>query len=77
MDWQPIETAPRDGTVILLFIEDHVIDGSWDRFVRQDGSIYEPTSWDVARLSSHGCGCCSSENDQPTHWMPLPPPPTV
>lgn len=33
MTWQPIETAPRDGTRVLLVSHDneHVRIGSWDR----------------------------------------------
>jgi hypothetical protein len=63
-EWQPIETAPKDGTYILLFIEDSVISARW-----------RIADWDVAVLSSHGCGCCASGNSAPTHWMPLPEPP--
>jgi hypothetical protein len=63
MKWQPIETAPKDGTRILLFIEDQVIEGHWDD---------SWPMWCTAYLSSHGCGCCSSSNEEPTHWMPLP-----
>ena len=75
MEWQPIETAPMDAEHILLLVEGAVIEGWWDRYIRRDGSIYEPEEWSVATLSSHGCGCCSSQLEQPTHWMPRPPPP--
>jgi hypothetical protein len=64
-DWQPIETAPKDGTHILAY---------WPPiFERTDnaaqvetwfnGSIWE-NSWD----QEFGDMC-------PSHWMPLPPPP--
>jgi len=62
MNWQPIETAPRDGTNILVLMEGVVIEASWQ------GSGY----WVVSCVSSHGCGCCGSDNEEPTHWMPLP-----
>ena len=62
MTWQPIETAPRDGTHILVLMEDAVIEAWW----------HGSGEWNAVIVSSHGCGCCSRENDEPTHWMPLP-----
>lgn len=61
-DWQPIETAPKDGTPILVWIDDHVAEVEWD----EDGWI---GVWED--ISS------SSGDDYPTHWMPLPEPPKV
>ena len=29
-------------------------------------------SWMPVVLNSHGCGCCSSEDEEPTHWIPIP-----
>ena len=62
-DWQPIETAPKDGTHILLYVEGSVIEGYWYSYWEE---------WEVVALSSHGCGCCSCGNDDPLYWMPLP-----
>lgn len=59
-DWQPIETAPRDGTWLLLTGEGHVGAGLWLFGEWRDlgdigwGGMTEPTI---------------------THWMPLPEPP--
>jgi hypothetical protein len=64
--WQPIETAPKDGTPILVYMEESIIEAEWK---------YE--QWWPVVLPSHGCGCCSHDNDEPTHWMPLPEPPKV
>jgi hypothetical protein len=76
-DWQPIETAPKDGTPILG------TDGA--RLARFHWHTY---TW--PRQSSiwlqHGCTAWSEEVDvhnfegtwesfEPTHWMPLPEPP--
>lgn len=69
--WQPIETAPKDGSYILLLIDDTAIEGNW--YVDFG---YPKGKWSVAQLSSHGCGCCGSEDSPPTHWMPRPPMPT-
>jgi hypothetical protein len=59
MDWQPIETAPKDGTNILLCQAtdadgDPIVDDAWGVFVQ------------VADPPLHFT---------PTHWAPLPPNP--
>lgn len=66
-DWQPIETAPKDGTPVMLFARSKLatapapvvgwmIDGEWIE-------------------------CCFAPNRPvglvPTHWQPLPEPPTT
>jgi hypothetical protein len=57
-DWQPIETAPKDGRHVLLYCEYYGIGRcaweSWRNVWRSD----DP---------NHGIGF-----PQPTHWMPLP-----
>ena len=64
MHWQPIEDAPRDGTVILLGylpnsrIYRHVYEGRW-----HEG---QQTWSSVNGFILH---------TEATHWMPLPPPP--
>lgn len=75
-DWQPIETAPKDETVVLLFIPDFgggddnpcMITGFHDGY---DGPHRIGAGWtsnDMARVATGG---------SPTHWMPLPQPPTA
>ncbi len=71
-EWQPIETAPKDGGSVLLFIDRTAIEGQWDNETRADGYVYGDGKWVVDSLPSHGCGCCSYDNPEPTHWMPLP-----
>ncbi len=65
MTWQPIETAPADVAVLAY----------------EGGSIYAATR----RPSSHpddadyfeaACGQPVVYRPEPTHWMPLPAPPT-
>lgn len=64
-EWQPIETAPKDGSSILLFTGTGMIEGNWS-FGRWDqGVIY---------ATYDGCGGTAFESN-PTHWMPLPEPP--
>ena len=62
MEWQPIETAPRDGTPVDLFHKDgfRLTDEWW--VYEEDGEGF----WS-------GSLCPDSEF---THWMPLPNPPT-
>jgi hypothetical protein len=66
MEWRTIESAPKDGSNVLLLTDDRdgmlvVIQGRWD------GGAWEPVT-----LSWHGCGCCGSGPVLPAHWMPLP-----
>lgn len=68
MKWRPMKTAPRDGTPVLLLIEGVAIEAAWDETPWRGRDAGE---WVVATVSSHGCGCCSSSNDEPTHWMRL------
>jgi hypothetical protein len=71
MDWQPIETAPKDGTEVLL-----VRNGSF----RQIGSWRKPCQQADGYRVNDGEPCWvgySAEKrvPEPTHWMPLPEPP--
>ncbi len=69
--WQPIETAPKDGTRLILWgREDGVGEprvwlGSWST-----GCWYAP-SWVAYEHRSE------TEYLQPTHWMPVPEPPVT
>ncbi len=67
-EWQPIETAPKDGTEILVCITYNLPDDEWEtvqwvdgwrsgKWFRYHDKIYIPFP--------------------PTHWMPLPPPPAA
>lgn len=64
-DWQPIETAPKDGRQFYC---------GWfyrGRFIYEIGKV---RTWESGQSSVvHGR---SSHLIYPTHWMPLPPPPT-
>lgn len=59
-EWRPIETAPKDGSYVLLFIEKttaQVFSGRWDNHP-------DCKCW-VA-------GGYMRRQTKPTHWMPLP-----
>lgn len=68
--WQPIETAPRDGTVII-------VGGTPDGY----GPKVRTAHWGSGRYLNHKKGFQQAWVDHPghtcdpTHWMPLPAPP--
>jgi len=60
MEWQPIETAPRDGTAIIGAWQ--CLNKTWEmNKVHFDDGIW----WTHYMDGAH----------EPTHWMPLPEPP--
>jgi hypothetical protein len=60
MEWKPIETAPKDGSMIIVLDSGFVREAVWNdiigRFTGSGGNVF---NW------------C----DDATHWMPLPAPP--
>ena len=67
-DWQPIATAPKDGSHILAFIPDGSMDGTDLIYVLhwQDESL---RTYDGQWVEADGEGYATYE---PTFWMPLP-----
>lgn len=63
-DWQPIETAPRDGTYILAWFSIHE---------HQVVAFYTYTQLGKGRWETKDGW--SDFDSEPTHWMPLPEPP--
>lgn len=69
--WQPIETAPRNGTRILVWAEGdgpfemHWNTMGWNWLVSRQLGIWEGDGFTWYEADGHG----------PTHWMPLPEPP--
>jgi hypothetical protein len=67
--WMPIETAPKDGTAVLLwrlYDAGQITQAYWRRDTSDGTSAWGGSGW------SFGEGCM-----QPTHWMPLPSPPDL
>lgn len=75
-EWQPIETAPRDGTVVSL------------KFIWNNQELQAPTlaKWSTDKTRNGGPGAIADGwvgadgnpfviQYDPTHWMPLPEPP--
>jgi hypothetical protein len=85
-DWQPIDTAPKDGSRVLVFNGKYVIlayygnariwDEDNDKILDEDEEDYCRSHWVIHEVeddyyySSHLLG-----ENEPTHWMPLPEPP--
>ena len=77
-EWRTMETAPKDGTPVLLFVG--VFERKWGA---KDGSYtegFEPTFMVAAYHAEFGwlaegiahCDPVDHEMTKPTHWMPLP-----
>lgn len=60
--WQPIETAPKDGTVVLVIDARHDDDYPYPAHWKKGYGWFDP-GWDGGY--------------SPTHWMPLPDPPNT
>lgn len=64
-DWRPIETAPKDGSHVLLWYphwSKRPMVANWER----DGSHWH---------SEHILSWCQDDDPGPLYWMPLPPAP--
>ena len=64
-EWQPIATAPKDGSGILIVAGGLVFEAFWDY-------MHDVNVWRYANMTDDQS---LSEIIEPTHWMPLPTPP--
>ena len=75
MKWEKIETAPKDGTAVLVYPPTWKSNGrtcsvavyDTDNFSKRPRPYWQRDD-DMGRIGI-------SRDCQPTHWMPLPPPP--
>lgn len=72
--WLPIESAPRDGTKILAYIP-RVYSNGLQCCVQWDGDKYAKRPKPRFRSTDRLYGDADSARHQPSHWIPLPPPP--
>lgn len=85
MEPQSIGTAPTDGTEILAFREDagwfvaryaaaveFMTSAEIDAADATEEELHEPDWWAADFIQ----GCRLEDDLRPTHWMPLPAPPT-
>jgi len=76
--WQPIETAPKDGTRILLFFPRFRNGGTYQEFGQWELQPYNKKPnpyWSGDR--ERGLGVAWYRQHQPSHWMPELQPPNV
>ena len=69
-DWQPIETAPENQSVLVWVPQfEHYGKGVLRAILVNMGTgrRWTSTAWHVGRDIPH--------DDYPTHWMPIPSPP--
>ena len=64
-EWQPISTAPRDGTRVLLGYSEGDWIGAWVSYSTVSNGGYRLTFDEMF------------DGVEPTHWAPLPEPPKV
>ena len=67
MEWQPIETAPKDNRILVW--------NGKDMFV-----VHHGINWitgDVAYIVAQWDNKTNQVLTRPTHWMPLPPAPKL
>ena len=63
--WQPIETAPKDGSTILVWFVPH---GALSVF-------WEDDIWCISNQKCDPLPVRGYRTGEDTHWMPLPEPP--
>ena len=66
--WQPMETAPKDGTLVLCWDEFKECDFMWYGIIQQWNEPKDILGWMYVATNTE----C-----HPTHWMPLPKPPAA
>lgn len=69
-EWQPIKTAPRDGTPVLIW-DNGVYRAHWSEEAH-DYKFEDYPGWQIFDCED---GFYSVASKSPTHWMPLPEPP--
>jgi hypothetical protein len=70
--WQTIETAPKDGTLIIAYQPG----GTYSNGIAYPATV-GTASWQRDGVGGYGWWGPYNPRDYPTHWMPLPDPPTV
>ena len=78
MEWQPIDTAPKDGRYIIVGRFRNGDEFCWAKHSRW---MTADEAADIEECDPEDCEAgWTNGNDEedlcyPTHWMPLPPPP--
>jgi hypothetical protein len=72
--WQPIETAPKDGTPVLVARVGGNWSDEWPEIASWMKDGYGPGYWTNGAHDGYGD---AEPPLEPTHWMPLPAMPNV
>lgn len=86
MEWQPIETAPKDGRKVIVWYlnQNNKARTVMARWLTDEEAA--ETDGDGVGLEAGWYECIDNWDDysqvainqgEPTHWMPLPPPPSA
>jgi hypothetical protein len=72
-EWRPIETAPKDGSFIMVWVDHPGSEFCPEPFARVDLAYWDEgtTTPGFERTPGWACHWIGT----PTHWMPLPAPP--
>lgn len=79
MTWQPIETAPHMVPVLVWGGSRDGVDDAPVEELMEAVAWFGTQDWDgdlCWRFADFDSGYYGSYNEPPTHWMPLPAPPT-
>jgi hypothetical protein len=74
MTWQPIETAPKDGSEIIVHTV-HEADEYMDRFIAVQIAFWDRGHDSSDPMWARPAAWVLQKIGDPTHWMPLPEPP--
>jgi hypothetical protein len=72
--WQPIETAPKDGTIIDVWLGEATEDVI-DFYCAEGTRRATDWHWKKGQFRPYMPGTMVTVFAQPTYWMPLPDPP--
>jgi hypothetical protein len=73
--WQPIETAPRDGTTVMVYFKGHgAMTVAWED---PWGDGPEAATWCVTDHKHGSYPVRGYRTGDDTHWRPLPAPPAI
>ncbi len=76
MNWHPIETAPKDGTRILVSSKGWVVIAYWDESAKFGGGFTDDhPGWQTNASDGDEYYANALEPSEVTHWMSLPEPP--
>jgi transglutaminase-like putative cysteine protease len=76
-EWKDIDTAPRDGSIILLGnYGSEPRPAYYGRALKAFNACAEPHFPWVFLDATNGINAMSDDEFGPTHWMPLPAPPS-